>query len=528
VASPFDVAWANEVEQAILGTAHPWQYDGITDPARFIGLCVGRGGGKTTMYKGRFMTGIVRKENAKFLYVAPTLGSAIELLWEPVKETVTSLGLTGDFEFKEAPREGGKIMLCKRTRSRLKLCGAEDRKDLEKYRGQPFDGVGVDECGSWSPELLDWFVDRIITPRLGERRGWMALGGTPGTELRGRFYEVTRPSSQMSRPYRERDQPRYKDWRNWSFHEWSLAEVMALPDSHRWPGIVANWEEALETKRRNGWSDDNPIWQREYKGKWATDDTETVYKFRPHVDEKEWNIWVPPRVGPLQIAKLPDTYDDWNYGFGMDLGSKDPFALVVFAISPSDPTKTLYHVWEVESPGARTKVIAQICLGDECNVNQPAGLIGELGWPNGIVVDVASLGGMFLDELSNEYGIRAVPAARKPGEKYAAIALFNGDLLSGRIKISKGSKLAEHLGQLRWMQDEFRQVKEDKAQANHLTDAALYARQVLANLLGAANESATTKKAVHPKPVDEPQPRIRQDNWDSPRAPSVWQNPWDE
>jgi len=519
--------WAQEIGDALLADCHPWQRDALEDPARFFTWLVGRGGGKTTALKAKFIRGMARVVRGRFVYVTTTLGAAVDLLWDPAKATCEALGVLDEVDFKEV----GKVMTFKRTGARLKLFGADDRREMDKLRGQPFDGVGMDEVASFPPDLLDWFVDRIITPRLGERQGWFGMTGTPGHELRGRFYECTRPGSPTHRPYALRSDPEYADWKGWSSHHWTNEDVAALPDAQaRYPAIVANWNAALEVKRTNGWTDDNPIWQREYLGRWATDATTTVYTYRPHVDGKPWNQWDPERVGPLRIARLPAEYDDWNYGVGVDLGSKDPFALQVFAVSPSDPSRTLYHVHEFERPKMYAKTIAQHMLGEELDHDRPGGLFGAIGWPNGIVVDAAQLGGNFVDELSNVYGIKCVAAERAPGQKHSAIELFNGDLVDGRVKVLKGSVLEQQLQQLRWKEDEYRLVKEDKAQANHSTDAAIYARKVLAPLL--LSDRREGERPAHqpsvqpPSSPDEPTPRAPRNVYESHRAPSFFDDPF--
>jgi hypothetical protein len=45
------------------------------------------------------------------------------------------------------------------------------------------------------------------------------------------------------------------------------------------------WHQALLEKERNQWTDDNPVWKREWLGLWAADDTENVFRYRPH-DER--------------------------------------------------------------------------------------------------------------------------------------------------------------------------------------------------------------------------------------------------
>jgi hypothetical protein len=90
------------------------------------------------------------------------------------------------------------------------------------------------------------------------------------------------------------------------------------------------------------------------------------------------------------------------------------------------------------------------------------------------VADTAGLGDALVEELSNVYGLRVTPAKKK--DKHDAIELFNGDLVDGRIKVLKGSSLEDQLLSLQWAIDDFGKLKESKAQANHSTDAAIYAR----------------------------------------------------
>src|SRR5690606_25129001 len=157
--------------------------------------------------------------------------------------------------------------------------------------------------------------------------GTLWLIGTPGHTLRGPFYEVTRPGSDASRPWLERDREEFEGWTSWSFHSWTLSDAAAA-------GVRAAknlWAAALQNKANKGWGDEHPVWRREYLGQWAADDTERIYRYRPHDDEgNEWNRWDPERT-PGGLAKLPGSLSDWCFVYGMDFGSKDPFSLEVFA-----------------------------------------------------------------------------------------------------------------------------------------------------------------------------------------------------
>src|ERR1051326_2428156 len=201
--------WAERIRAAIFEAYHPWQKQAANDPSRFWTVLTGRGAGKTTLFKGRYLTEMAATPKGKYIYACPTLGMAVELLWEPLKETCSQLGLEfgKDVHFFEAPREGGKIMVLDRTGSRLKLFGADDQKQINLCRGQPFDGVGGDEMVYWNIDLVDNFVRKVIGPRIGERNGWIGLASSPGHVLRGFFYDRPRDGSTVHPPSDKRDEP---------------------------------------------------------------------------------------------------------------------------------------------------------------------------------------------------------------------------------------------------------------------------------------------------------------------------------
>lgn len=477
----------------MLEGCHPWQRYAVLEIARFFTWLVGRGGGKTTAFLVRFLIGIVSITRGRFVYVAPTLGMATELLWDPLKDTIARLvqrGLCeeGDFEFKEI----GKTVTCRRTGSRLRLVGGDDRRELDKLRGQPFDGVGVDEACVFPPDLLEVLAERIIIPRLGERNGWLGFASTPGHVLRGFFYERSSLAGvgKFHRPFADRNQKGYKGWRGWSSHTWSLKDVAELPNAGRlYPAIVANWRDALAKKEAEGISDDNPIWKRERLGLWALDETDTVFKYRPHdKDGKPFNQWDPAagKTGIEQLhaamVALPGDVPiaDWRYVVSADMGHADPFALNVFMFCPADPKRRMFHAMGLERPAMYARPIAEILLGEELNTDAPGGVFMVTGWPDGLVMD-ADLA--VIEELANVYGVRMQKAERKIDYKFGAIELTNGDLLEGRIFVLKDSPLEKQLQELQWTTDDFSgRKREHAAQANHSTDCLIYARKLIAQL----------------------------------------------
>lgn len=451
------------------------------------------------------------------LYFAKTRMRAKDLMWYPLKDLLEQLQVEATFNETE--------LRCtiKRTGSMYQLSGAADLGEIEKWRGQSFNEVQVDECASHSLELIKVLVYRIVGPRLGDRDGCIGLGGSPGHILDGLFYDVTRPASDQHLPWKDRDAPDRRAFRGYSSHAWALPDIVGLPNATRkYPALVKLWAEALEEKERNKWSDDNPIWLREYMGQWAADDTENIYRYRAHLNGEPWNEWDPEYAlrGDLRIAKLPAGRTDWIYAAAMDSGMKDPFALNVFASSPTDPDRRIYHVFGFEKQGMYAREVARLLLGDLVATNmdraheKPGGVIGAIGqWPDGMVMDADEA---LLAELSNVYGIRVAKAEKKADYKYGAIELCNGDLVDGRLKILKGSTLASQLMQLQWVTDEFGFVKENKAQANHSSDTLIYGRRLLANLFessGVAPPKPRGASSAPAAPADQP----RQDDGGRPK-----------
>jgi hypothetical protein len=488
---------AAEIRARVLADCHPSQAQAVADPARFFTWLVGRGGGKTTSFKAKYVIGMSAIPKSRFIYVAPTLGMATDLLWDPLKDTCAALDIPADF------KEVGKICTFTQNGARLKLVGADDVREMDKQRGQPFDGVGIDEAALFPPDRLEWFIERIITPRLGERRGWLGLASTPGHILRGYFYDRTRPGSDLHEPF----EPGRLASR-WSSHTWSLQHVAELPEAKKlYPAIVANWNAALEKKALEGWSDDHPIWMREYLGRWAADDTETVFRYRPHVDGELWNRWEPlagqKRHGPDALkaimVELREQHPDLRAVVAMDQGYRDPFACNVFAFSPSDPDRRIWHVFAFERTEMYAKLIAELLLGDKLDHGRPEGVFGALSvWPDGIVMDADEA---LLGELSNVYGIRVAKAEKRADYKFGAIELVNGDLVDGRLKILASSPLEAQLQELQWKEDDFGRKKEDKAQANHSSDTLIYGRKLIAQLF---ESGAVAREVKPPQPYRDP------------------------
>lgn len=481
--------WAVK-EKQLLDECHPWQLDFVLDPGRRVVARVGRGGGKTTGVCARFVRCMGGTQNARCLYVATTRDQAVELLWEPLKKICDRLNIPAVFNETK--------LRCKflDTGSTIRLVGADNKKDIEKYRGIPFHEVWIDEAASYPIKLLEHLIKRIIGPRLGDFGGMLGLVGTPGHTLAGVFYEASRPKSPNNRPWKDRDKPGYENWIRWSLHHWTLEDAAEFV-----PAMARLWEEALVEKEANGWTDKNPIWLREYMGQWAADDTDHVYRYRIHDEDGNiWNQW-DPEIDPVtKFAKLPEDLIDPRFCYGFDFGSSDATAINIFAYSMSDPKKRLFHVYGFSAPKMYLRKIGELLIGKDPddgtkwpNPAEPKGLIGITGWPAGAVADPQGLAGGYVDELREVYKVRIKLANQK--KKHASIESTNGGFIDRQIFVMKDSDLETELLTLQWDTDDYGQVTEDPRQSNDNADTLIYIRREVLHLIGAT--------ATEPKPPED-------------------------
>lgn len=472
--------WAELVDR-VLDECHPDQRDFADDPSRYVVGLIARGGGKTTGGRARFAKRLLTTPAARCFYLAHTRYHAERLMWKPIKELFRALGFV---EGKDVIYNETKLLLTlPRTDAQLQLWGADKLTNVEKLRGDSYHEVGIDEAASQNDKLMAYLIQEIFGPRL---LGAVFVIGSPGKRLKGLFYDITRRGSTESRPWKERDS--YPGWAKWSLHRWSLRSAVAATAERPIPALVDLLRiQDLEIINR-GLSPDNPVRRREYDGEWAADDSINIYRYRIHNDAGElWNQWDPERVGPMRIAKLPETFSDWIHVVAMDPGFTDPTAINVFAVAISDPTRTMYHRLCLERTGLYARLIAEILLGAEIKNDAPRGVIGAIGeWPNALVADTAHQMAMaLLAELGDVYGIPIDPAQKGFDYKVGAIEGVNGDFFDGRIKVLKDSELEEQLLDLQWDESKTGKQIERPGQPNHSTDCLVYGRVKMQTFLSA-------------------------------------------
>ncbi len=513
VRKPYSTESIAAADVRISATCHPKQRDYVFDEGRRVSCLVGRGGGKTTGALLRLLRRMIGTVGANCLFVAATRDSAERLVWRDLKAICEKLRLAGT-EFSES-----RLTLTLPNGSRLILTGCDDKRDIQRLRGITYHEVVVDETGSIKIDLLDELLIEVIGPRM---IGAISLIGTPGKRLEGIFYDATRSGSDNHRPWVDRDRPEWADWTKWSSHKWTVMDGAAA-------GVAAMVEFlaiAKIEKANEGWTDSSPRWRREYLGEWAADDTSNVYVFIPYKEDgAAWNVWE-PKLDAHGFAASPFDAKDTGYGIGIDVGWKDAFALTVFAFSYTDPRRQLYQVHEINLPRQYANTIAKMLIGEELSHDRYGGVIGRIGWPDVMVGDFAGSGGALLEELRIVYGITVTPADKALRLKENSIELMNSDLYDGRIKVIKGSILAEQLASLQWNVDAWGKRTENKGQANDQVDSALYCREAIQSLLPSASaEMPPSSSGTAPK-LFEDDADIRPREPERGDADTMYQSEW--
>lgn len=420
---------------AMLGQLFKEQEDFLKDPFRFKSLLCPRRAGKSFSFGMYLITTCLKHPGAKCVFATLTQKTARGILWGLLKQLDKHWDLKCQFH-------NTNVTMTFPSGASIQLSGADSIAEIDKFRGQAFDLFCIDECKSFPPRVFRELIDEVVTPALADVKGTLCIGGTPGSALKGLFYDATRKDSAVAKPFGSKT---FKGTKGWTFHSWDVQANVKMPHL---------WEEALNTKARNGWSNDNPIWRREYLGEWIADNTAFVYKYDPTA-----NTWQPDPDSDNEWG-LPSGHE-WQFILGCDFGWEDPFALVVSAFSDTHPD--MFQVFDFKE---RHMHVADIARKIE-EVQE------EFGEFSAMVGDSGGMGKMVIEELGSMYGIDMEAAEKTQKRDY--IELVNSDLVEGRIKVKADSGISDEWTALLWKDgDKGERDKENKSCANHLADSFLY------------------------------------------------------
>ena len=380
----------------------------INDPSKLKAALCGRRAGKTYAICYYLIQEAFRAPNSICAYIGLSRISAKRLMWRALKQANREFSL--DMKFNNA-----ELVVTLANHSQIILAGANDEGDIDKLRGSAYRLVALDECASFGPHI-DALVEEVIEPALLDYDGTLALIGTPNAACRGLFYRAT-----TNKEY------------GYSNHHWTVLNNPHIPDAEAW---------LARRMKTHGWSKENPIYLREWMGRWIRSDDSLVYKYRP---------------GRNTFDVLPTGDYDFNYILGLDLGFEDATAFVVCAYAEDRP-----ELYVVEAHKESHMIPSQIAMKTR-----------EYMEAYNIEIAVADTGGLgksIVEEFRQRYNLPIRPAEKSKKGSY--IEMMNSDFQRGLIKVGKHSPIVDEWELLQWQED---RKKEDPRYENHLSDACLYA-----------------------------------------------------
>lgn len=395
----------------------------------------------------------VARPGQRWVLIGPTLESLDRIYMEAFGKINTTFGLNIKFN-----HSSHKFVFP--NGSNVVFMGASQDGAADKLRGGTYDGVVVDEAQYYPLGEFDYLLQDVIERALDVKKGRLIIVGTPGEVLQGEFYiatcspAVSLAEGVMSNYFigsgKEGDGL-------WCKHVWTPQSNIAEPHL---------WEAALATKKKRGWTDSTPKWRREYLGEWVPTHDVLVYTLKSYMAASGGNLYT-------ELPELGQNQEPWRYVLGVDLGSKDGTAMVVWAYSKDHP-----NMYEVYSHKEYRTEEQRITAGFLARWRKQ--LLDQFGSFEEEVCDPGGLADLMLGTLSDEHGVHWEPAEVRKKEDH--IQLFNDDLEERRLFLRAGGELAIEMASNRWLKDRktgfvlpVGQRKEDPRTPNDLCDAALYA-----------------------------------------------------
>lgn len=345
------------------------------------------------------------------LYIAKRFKSAYQIMWPIALEMNTRYGLGLTF------RKGDQEIITPGGGS-LRLGGCDDMSEAEKYRGIKIYRCFIDEAASFPSDQLEYLIEGVLDPTLADSLGDLGLGGTPGANPSGYFYDKT-------------DGP----------NPWTTFRFNCLDNPH-----IQGQRAIDRAMRKHGYGPEHPTLLREWYGQWVKDKNALIYPYDPMTN----NINEAHKEGLTTIS--------------CDVGwDEQPCAFSVMR-SNFPHSKEVHILKSFRRPRLLVPGIAAV-------LQQLMKDYAPLGNAR-IYVDTAGGSKVISETLKAEHGLPCFPAYKK--DKKMRIESFRSGLISGTIKLiaHQCQDLTSEFSALMW--DENRMSHSEKCQ-DDAVDSALYA-----------------------------------------------------
>lgn len=411
---------------------NPKQAAFVADPAdRKTALC-GRRGGKTTGIAGWLYGGMVEKPGTRQVYIGLSRGLARQILWDNVMlKMVREYGLP----LRETTRDGH-LIIQHPNGSSLWIAGCDDKREVDKFRGQPFYRANIDEAQGFPEDVLQLLIEDALEPALADYGGQIALTGTPSPIDVGYFHAATTGLTP-----------------GWSHgHHWTIEDNPLFQLPPKAPGFANRAAEILARSVEKLGSDTHPTHVREWLGRWSHDSSALVYPIG-------WdNQWSPDGELPFGLPA-----GDWVFGLGVDLGfGERSTAFVLTAVSRGTGKAYVLRAY-TRSRLIPTALAAHVQgVRDEIRRLTGAGLR--------VVVDEGALGKGYAEQMRT-MGVACEPAVKHEKRTYQE---YVGGLIRSHALLVDFGACGELLEETRKLQFDPETGLEDERYRRHCSDAMLY------------------------------------------------------
>jgi hypothetical protein len=389
----------------------PQQLAFVKNTTRFKTAVCSRRAGKTIGIAADVLNTCLQEPNVICLYITLTFKGARSILWPDLKRLVK------DYEIK-CKTDDQRLEIRFPNGSEVRLGGAKDEAEIEKYRGLKLRKVYIDEMQSFRP-YVKYFINDILLPALRDLRGSLMITGTPGPIPAGPFYE-------------------YSQSPNMAHHAWTAFDN---PHMHNPPLKDLNVT-LSEERLMKGIDENDPGYIRETYGRWVEDSNALVFKF-----SKDRNI----------TTTLPSNL---TYIFGIDIGYEDSDAIAVIGFDYKHDTVYLVEEF-IKDKQTITDLVKEI---ERLDAKYK---------PVKMLMDAGALGKKIQEEIKQRHAI-PVEAADKH-RKFEFIELMNDDLRTGRLKALPNSRFEQDCYLVQWDRSEPGKLVVADSYHSDINDAVLYA-----------------------------------------------------
>lgn len=391
----------------------PEQLKFIRDKSPWVTAMCSRRAGKTEVCAIDLINTALTYPNTNSLYLTLTRLNAEQLIWPKLLKLIEKHKILCDINISRLAIRfpNGSIIFCS---------GCKDKSEVEKFRGNAFKLIYIDEAQSFK-SFLEQLIDDVLAPALADHAGSLKFLGTPPPLDNGFFMKLRKSEA-------------YAHY-NWTF--WQNPFIPALKE-----GITHEQIFDRELKRR-GVSPAHPSIRREWFGEFSIDTDALVI----HYD-----------AAKNSFDSLPLLTD---YVISADVGHDDADAIAVIGWHKHE--KRAYLVEEfVRAKQGVTEFAEELTrLYNKYN-------------PLRTVMDTGGLGKKIAEEIRKRYSLPIEAAEKTRKNEY--IEILNDALRTDSFRARHTSQFAQDSFVVEWDFDKStsdRFVVKDEPHSD-IIDAVLY------------------------------------------------------